>query len=459
MNRSMRFALLAIACVAYANEGLAQARPAPGSTRAPAQADLTAAKAAFETLPEAERKAIQEALVWTGDSNASAGGEFGLRTFEAINAYRQRMRLPPTGHLGAQERRALLAAAQKQREAAKFNLSTDARTGIRIGIPERSLVKRDVNPNGGTRWQSADGKITLDTRAIPAGEADLPSLYERNLAIKTPGRQITYKLLRPDFFVISGETPTGKFYTRYAADPTGVRGFSLGYDKTLARDFDRIVVAIANSFTPFPEAVAAPPPPPQPASIAPQPSRSLASGVIVGPGRIVTSAIIETCAEPRVADARARILKIDKAAGLALLEWQPATRQHSVELAPREAPEDSSAIVLSYLANSDGDPGLVVTPAEATEGRLSGPLQPGSEGGGVFDRSGAFLGVVGHGAETSRRIAGIVPPMSHPFVASTIIAAFTGTPVESRPSFLSKRTAGEIATASAAAIVPVSCAP
>ncbi len=81
------------------------------------------------------------------------------------------------------------------------------------------LPKRDVNPNGGSRWQSPDGKITLDTRAFKDGETDLPALYERNLAIQSPGRQVAYKVLRPDFFVVSGETATGKFYTRYAAAP------------------------------------------------------------------------------------------------------------------------------------------------------------------------------------------------------------------------------------------------
>jgi hypothetical protein len=251
------FAAAAVLVVA-AGDVLAQARPEPRPAAArPTDVAFESAKTAFEALPEAERKAIQDALIWTGDFNAAVSGEFGRRSFDAINAYLTRAKQPANGMLDAQTRKALLASAQRAKDAAKFGVLSDPRTGVRLGVPQGILVKHDVNPNGGSRWQSADGKITLDTRAVAPSEADLAALYERSLAVQTPGRQVTYKLLRPDFFVVSGETPTGKFYQRYASGPTGVRGFSLGYDKALAKDFDRTVIAIANSFAPFPDQGAA----------------------------------------------------------------------------------------------------------------------------------------------------------------------------------------------------------
>ena len=207
-------AAVAGALAFFCAEGVAaQPAPIPSNLSAPA-ADpaFEAAKAAFEALPEAERKAVQDALVWTGDYNSVITGTFGRRTFEALVAYQRRAKLNPAGILDGKTRADLQAAAQRAREAVKFAVVADPKTGARIGVPERLLPKRDQNPNGGTRWQSADGKITLDTRAVLPGEADLASLYERNLAIQTPGRQVTYKVLRPDFFVVTGETPTGKFY-------------------------------------------------------------------------------------------------------------------------------------------------------------------------------------------------------------------------------------------------------
>ena len=62
-----------------------RARPAPVAG-APADPAFEAAKATFEALPEADRKAVQDALVWTGDFNAVVSGAFGRRTFEALNA-------------------------------------------------------------------------------------------------------------------------------------------------------------------------------------------------------------------------------------------------------------------------------------------------------------------------------------------------------------------------------------
>ena len=47
---------------------------------------------------------------------------------------------------------------------------------MRIGVPTRLLPKRDAAP-AGSRWQSADEKVTLDTSAAPPGD-DLAALFE-----------------------------------------------------------------------------------------------------------------------------------------------------------------------------------------------------------------------------------------------------------------------------------------
>ena len=324
----------------------------------------------------------------------------------------------------------------------KFAVATDPKTGVRIGVPERLLTKRDVNPNGGTRWQSVDQKITLDTRAIPPGETDLAALYERNLAIQTPGRQVTYKVLRPDFFVIGGETPTGKFYIRYASGPAGLRGFSLGYDKTL-KDFDRTVVAIANSFAPFPEAApvvaAGPATPPRPASL-------IASGIAVAPRRVLTTAGVEGCPDLCVAQAKARVVKADKAKGLALLEWEEARTPGPLALQASSQAGGEDLVVLSF---SGPEPSLVATTAEAVSGGLVAPLQPGASGGAAFARSGALVGLVGALPATPRMVAGVVPPMAHPLIAAEAVASFltdNGVALPAAAESEAQRSAGEIAS-------------
>ena len=324
------------------------------------------------------------------------------------------------------------------------------------------LPKRDVNPNGGSRWQSPDGKITLDTRAFKDGETDLPALYERNLAIQSPGRQVAYKVLRPDFFVVSGETATGKFYTRYASGPGGIRGFSLGYDKAAAKAFDRTVIAIANSFTPFPEAASAaatgPAPPARPANLEPpRPAGPIATGLSVGSRIVVTSATVEACPELRVAKGKARLVRADKAAGLALLELEAPRRATPPGVRIDALGADTGVVALFYAGTAD----LAVVPGETgSAATLVAPLQPGAAGGPVFDRAGRLAGLIGAMPEAPRRIAGIVPPARYGLVSATELAKFlegAGATLAAAPSG-PDRTAGEIAAAAGPAVVPIECA-
>lgn len=450
-----------LAAAAIGPDASAQApRPAPAAAQA--DAAYEAARLAFEALPEAERKAIQEALVWTGDHNGVTSGGFGRRTFEAIVAYQKRGGLKPDGTLDAKARAALQTAAKKLRDDAKFAVLADAKTGIAIGVPQAVLPKRDVNPNGGSRWQSPDGKITLDTRAFKDGETDLPALYERNLAIQSPGRQVAYKVLRPDFFVVSGETATGKFYTRYAGGPGGIRGFSLGYDKAAAKAFDRTVIAIANSFTPFPEAASAaatgPAPPARPANLEPpRPTGPIATGLSVGPRIVVTSAAVEACPELRIAKGKARLVKADKAAGLALLEVEAARRATPLGVRTDALGADIGVVALFYAGTAD----LAVVPGETGwAATLVAPLQPGAAGGPVFDRAGRLAGLIGGMPEAPRRVAGIVPPARYGLVSATELTKFldgAGATLAAAPSG-PDRTAGEIAAAAGAAVVPIECA-
>jgi peptidoglycan hydrolase-like protein with peptidoglycan-binding domain len=460
-----------IGIIGFSNGAAAQARPAPPAAApgqpaaAPAQPDvaLEAARIAFEALPESDRKAVQEALVWTGDYNASTGGVFGRRTYDGILAYQRRAKLKPDGILDAKARTDLQAAARKSRDAVKFAVLTDAKSGIQLGVPERLLPKRSDNANQGTRWQSADGKITLDTRTFAAGDTDLPALYERTIAMPVPGRQVTYKLLRPDFFVVSGETPTGKFYTRYAGGPGGIRGFSIGYDKLLAKDVDRLVIAIANSFVPFPGTqTAAPSAPasPAPAAAPLRPAGPTATGIVVGPRRVLTVAAIETCAEPRLRGARARLVRADRASGLALLETDADLRSAPLRVSAATPSSGEELLVLSYAAMG-AERALAATPASTgASGRVVAPLQPGAGGAPILDRSGALTGVVGAVASAPVVVAGIAPPMSHAAIDKAAIAAFLGTdaPLAQASGAEASRSAGSVTASAASSVVSIDCA-
>lgn len=209
-----------------------------------------ASKMAFENLPETERQKIQEDLIWSGDYNGMAGGVFGPMTYRAITNFQKKQSIKPDGILNGAIRSALASVAKNERSSVRFSLIDDKYAHITIGLPQKIFVKESMNKMGGSRWQSKDDKITLDTRMLNTEDTEFEDFYENQLTSSNPDMKITYKYYRDNLFVVTGETATGKFYKRYVTDTKQIKGFSVGYEKSLASTFDKIIIAIANSFNP-----------------------------------------------------------------------------------------------------------------------------------------------------------------------------------------------------------------
>ncbi len=438
------------------------AQPAPNP-------QMAAAQTSFEALPEAERKAIQMDLIWTGHFNGAVSGAFGPLTFRAINALKGGG--ASDGLLSPAERAGLGRAAQAARDAAGFRLLTDEKTGIRIGIPTRILPRRDVTPAGGSRWQSQDEKVTLDTSATPPGET-LEAIFEKATAANpnNPGRKITYKLLRPDFFVITGETPTGRFYRRLAAGPGGLRGFSIGYDKALAATVDKLVIAIAASFEPFPTgpapaagAVAGQSTPATPPLVAPaRTGERYGVAVAVSQTLAVTSlAAVDGCRALRTGERPARVKLRDEASGLALLDIEGGTATAGLR---GEAPAQGESVML--LAFGDGGParapvaipGAVQT--AAGKPAVLAPLQPGQSGSPLFDRQGRLIGLVTANPSDKLLVAGVAPQRSHAIAGPSALAelaAKAGIPAPQAAGG-SDLSTGQLVEKAGKAVLPLTCA-
>lgn len=437
LHRSVAFTL------ALLSASLAHAQaPAPSP-------QMAAAQAGFEALPEAERKAIQNDLIWAGQFNGAVSGSYGPLTFRAINAFKGG-RGPADGLLAPAERAALAKAAQAARDSAGFRVLADDKTGVQIGIPQKLLPKRDATPSGGSRWQSADEKVTLDTSTTPPGGDDLAAIYEKAITV-TPNspRKITYKLLRPDFFVVTGETPTGRFYRRLSAGPQGLRGFSIGYDKALAPTVDKLVIAIAASFEPFPTGpvprmvatvrvssdgtISPSAAPAQPAAPTPFGARGNERyGVALALDERVAlsaAAAVDNCRSLRVGDRNAKLRLKDDATGLALLDLDGAGTMKPPGLRA-EAAGESEALVLVAFGNDAGRRAAVALPGQNAQGggkpALKAPLQPGQAGAPAFDRQGRLVGIVTDNPSDKILIAGIAPQRSYAFADGAAIRAMLG---------------------------------
>jgi hypothetical protein len=404
----------------------------PAAAPSADDAAMAAQKAAFLALPEATRKALQEALVWLGLYVGVNDGDFGKHTRDAILAFQASVKAPADGTLSPPLLKALLAAAQKAREAAGFQVVSDPKTGAKIGAPLKLMRALP-----GARLDFASNADT-----------DLGALYAR-LSATTPARKIAYKAIKPDaFFVVSGQDGPVKFYTRFDKNPIAsqpIRGFTFAYPASQTATLDRIAIAIANSFEPFPEAAASSPAPAPPV---PQPA---ATALVVAPGKALTALKADDCPHPTVAGKPVRIERADAATGLAMLAGDFASNGGAPPLAaPREdlvvLGFDGSRLAASSASFTGGDARPVVTAA----------VDKGASGGPVFDRRGALVGLVAPIAGEPRRVAGLALAAPHMLIAPDALRAFLGASEPASEGAVSL-SAGDIAARERKALVAVFC--
>ncbi|WID94181.1 serine protease [Bosea vestrisii] len=432
----------------------------------PADPRLAVATQAYAALPETERKAIQADLIWTGHLNSAATGNFGALTFRAVNGFKAG-RGQPDGQLSAAERQELARLAKTARDAAGFAVITDQPTGVRIGIPQKLLPKREATATGGSRWQSTDGKVTLDVSAGPATEP-LQAIFERAIAVNPNiQRKVTYKLLQPAFFVVAGETPTGKFFRRQALGPTGLRGFSIGYDKSMATTFDKVVTAIADSFEPFPSGPAPAPVPAQAVPGAPpiaavpaQPATErFGVGLVIGKELVLTArAAVDPCKGLKVGSRPAKLRAQDQASGLALLDV-PGLPASAVPGVRDAAPAAREAVVVLAYDGTAAARTLVALPGEVASDAVLAPLQLGGAGSPVFDRQGRLAGLVTANPLDKGLIAGVAPQRNHTIAGVTQLRAMLEK-ADAKPAAAttsSELSTGAIAEAAGKSVVPVAC--
>jgi peptidoglycan hydrolase-like protein with peptidoglycan-binding domain len=440
MKRSPAGLLFALGLGLLSPPALAQTAPAAPSAD---DAAMAAQKAAFLALPEATRKALQEALVWLGLYVGVNDSDFGKHTRDAIVAFQASVRAPTDGILSPPLLKALLAAAQKARDAAGFRVVNDPKTGSRIGAPLKLL--------------SGLPGARLDFAAN--GDADLSALYAR-LSSATPTRKIGYKAIKPDtFFVVSGQDGPVKFYTRFDKNPTAnppLRGFTFAYPASQTAYLDRIAIAIANSFEPFPESAGAPaanaaaPPASSPAP-APQVPQPAATALVVAPGKALTVLKGDDCPHPTVAGKPVRIERVDTATGLTILAGDFASSGG----APRLGSPAQDLVILGF----DG-PRIAASWASFTGGEaapvVTAAVNKGASGGPVFDRRGALVGLVAPIAGEPKRVGSVALASPHPLIAPDALRAFLGAsePASEGAASLS---AGDIAAREKKALVAVFC--
>lgn len=441
--------------------------PPPPGAPAPNPA-VEQAQRAFDALPEGARKSIQEDLIWGSTFTATVSGSFGPRTYDAIRKFQSDMKMRPDGILTDDSRKLLHEVANRARATARYAAVTDPKTGARLGIPAAILSKMEPLP-GGSRWLSADGAVVLETAAAQGGASELPGAFERVLAI--PGRKVTYKLLREDFFVVAGENGPRSFYTRYGIGPNNLRGYTISYPTVASKVLERTVIALANSFQPIPGVSpmvaqpdnrptqpAAPLTPPI-ASAGLLPAGLIATGVVLAPGKVATAASVSACPDLRIRGQQARIAST--AGGLTLIDADTgAARPLAAAAASPAEVKDAALVIVGFVAGGRA-PQLTVSSGSLITGsdparppRIDAPLHREAAGSLVFTRSAALVGAIAGPRATPRLVAGIVPAASHALVEARAILPQPAARAQEGASL----TSGAIAALAAPALVAIDCA-
>ncbi len=457
MRRALRF----LVAVALGLPAAASAAPTP-QTRPVVSPSDDRLRTGFDGLPDADRRAIQDALLWTGDFAGIVSGAFGPRTREALMSFARRSGLAPDAVLDANNRDRLLNAGAKARADVGFSAVNDKAAGVAVSLPTKLLPRRSP-AEGGTHYASPDGAIVADTLSRPAGPGGLPEVFDR-MSGGSGARKVTYKLLRPDFFVVVGEIGERKFYSRFALGTSEgrpmIRGITLAYPKTEAGRMDAVSLAAAGSFDPFPSS--APPagsggpagtaaPPTPPVKPPPPPATFALTAIKVQAGAALTHLPKQPCLDPSLGGSPVMLRKKDDASGLAIFDGLRVPAQGAAPIFAAEPATGRTPLVVLFAREPEG---LDMAPAalhasgdpSSDTFSVSAGIQGRAEGMPLVDTQGRLVGLVTEPRRVSASVAGTRLQNDYPVIASARLRLFL------KETGMDPATSGEAPAASLGAV-------
>jgi len=413
------------------------------------------AQRAFEQLSEAQRKQIQDGLVWSGDYKGAVDGEFGPMTMRAIQAYEARGGDRRDGILAPRDISALSKEASRRKAAVEFRILSEPRAGVRIGVPAKFMQRR--NNKEGAIFRAADRSLILRTFTVPESRQTLRDLFGV-LTKPVRGRRIPYKVLRDGFLVVTAQSRARFSYTRVArvtgADGASIlRGYTFSVSQSLRRErahqIGILTIAISNSFDPSPAAngksgtnvKTATNKPEREIQAKPVQNAEVmvATALAVAADTYVTIIPAGQCNSVRIGKAPARLLASDKASGLALFSAPvgggvPGTYRFT----PAPAPGPAYAL-FAELPFSGANPQISLARGSMEKG--PGPLPrvrvitPASATGGVIlTGNGDLAGFVARVSLAGKKVAGPMPRLSLSLISPSKISAFvTGAGLKASP--------------------------
>ena len=343
----------------------------------------------YATMPIAERAAIQFDLNWTNHYTGPADGDFSERSVNAVKAFQKDRGFAETGVLAPNEREALATSASGRRERTGLRMIEDRATGAQIGLPTKRVTHESPARNG-TRWQSAQGQIQIETFRVREPGATLATVFDDQRK-EPPNRQIRSSAMRGNTFVITGMQGLKYFLVRAEVRDLEIRGVTVLYDQAIESTTDYVALGVLSAFAPFPGSGVM-------ALIAP-PARSrieYGTGIVVtASGHVVTDRqVTEGCSVIQVAG-HGDASRIADNGSLSLLRVFGASALTPAALVHEGV--TASALTLVGIADPQAQAGerAVSTATVHFSGDSIEPVpRPGFAGAAAIDAQGRIFGMV-----------------------------------------------------------------
>jgi hypothetical protein len=275
-------------------------------------------------------------------------------------------------------------------EAVGWQLVEDAKTGARLGVPEK-ITPHVGASRSGTRWSSTQGQIQIETFRL--AEAALPALFDEER--KTAHRQITSSNLKPDSFVILGVQGLKYFLVRADARGGEIRGVTVLYDQATEGTMSRVAINVANAFVGFPDPNAVPPP-------GLRRRVEYGSAIVVGSDGDLIAPVrnVDDCQAITVPPfGHAELVAEDKANDLALIRLYGARNLVAAPLADTGVQNGTQGVDVMLIGVADplaqaGDAAPTSVPARVTAQGIEPAPKLGFSGAAAVDARGRLAGMV-----------------------------------------------------------------
>ena len=130
----------------------------------------------------------------------------------------------------------------------RYGTYYNGRFGYAIAVPLSRLEPVGATDGNGQVFAGPEGELRVSGSTTLA-EGSLTEAYNA-LSQSTPGREVTYKVERDDWFVVSGFDGDTVFYTKVMVHPESgaFLTFTIRYDRSLKPVFDPITEEVSYSF-------------------------------------------------------------------------------------------------------------------------------------------------------------------------------------------------------------------